>query len=255
MIIEDRTVSATAGRLAVRIWNPPRVVDAAPVLMFHDSLGCIEMWRDFPAALAVAVNRKVVAYDRLGFGRSDTYPGLLDPTFVAEEAKSTVALLQQACGFEGFVACGHSVGGGMAVETAARHKNHCNGLITLGAQAFVEDLTLQGIRDARGDLETEEGLARLSRYHGDKAEWVLRAWIDTWLSPAFKDWSLADALSDAECPALAIHGAEDQYGSRKHPEMIAGSHGHAAVLEGCGHFPHREASDAVVRLIAAYLER
>ena len=241
--VEDLIVGATSRHLAVRIWTPNADDGAAPILLYHDSLGCIAMWRDFPEMLAVATGRKVIAYDRLGFGQSDPYPGLLDPSFVAAEGEESVPLLQRVCGFGAFIAWG------MAVEAAARHAAQCAGLVTLGAQAFVEDLTVQGIQDARGDLETETGIAKLAKYHGDKAEWVLRAWVDTWLSSAFKDWSLADALAGVTCPVLAIHGAQDEYGSRKHAEMIAGRAGQAMILDNCGHFPHREATLIVIESI------
>ncbi|MAO56272.1 MAG: alpha/beta hydrolase [Rhodospirillaceae bacterium] len=253
--VADLSVTGARGRFAVRTWTPPSADGATPLLLFHDSLGCIELWRDFPEALAVATRRTVIAYDRLGFGRSDPHPGQLDLDFIAAEARLSVPLLQQACGFETFVACGHSVGGGMAVEAAARHADRCRALITLGAQAFVEDLTVRGIRDARGGFETETGLAKLARYHGDKAEWALRAWVDTWLSPAFKDWSLADALGRVTCPVLAIHGAQDPYGSRRHADLIAGRGGTVEVLEDAGHFPHREAQQTVVKLISTALSR
>jgi pimeloyl-ACP methyl ester carboxylesterase len=43
---------------------------------------------------------------------------------------------------------GHSVGGAMAVATAARIPDRCAAVITESAQAFVEDRTVAGIRAA-----------------------------------------------------------------------------------------------------------
>ena len=48
-----------------------------PIVLFHESLGCIELWRDFPRKLSQITGREVIAYDRLGFGQSDVYSGLL----------------------------------------------------------------------------------------------------------------------------------------------------------------------------------
>ncbi|MDF2773363.1 MAG: alpha/beta hydrolase [Geminicoccaceae bacterium] len=68
----DHWIATENGRLFARVWvpsNPPRDTDP-PILLFHDSLGCVDLWRDFPEQLAVATERAVVAYDRLGFGSS-----------------------------------------------------------------------------------------------------------------------------------------------------------------------------------------
>ena len=82
-------------RLFTRSWTPsaPEAGRRAPILLFHDSLGCIELWRSFPERLAAATGRRVVAYDRLGFGRSDPHPDRLGLDFVGEEGRSTIPLL------------------------------------------------------------------------------------------------------------------------------------------------------------------
>ena len=74
--------------------------------------------RSFPKHLAVATGRRVIAYDRLGFGRSDPHPGRLDLDFIADEARHAIPLLCRQLGLSELIACGHSVGGGMAVQRA-----------------------------------------------------------------------------------------------------------------------------------------
>jgi pimeloyl-ACP methyl ester carboxylesterase len=242
-------------RIFTRSWTPSEA-DAGrrpPILLFHDSLGCIELWRSFPEGLAAATGRRVVAYDRLGFGRSDPHPGRLGLDFVAEEGRSAVPLLCDRLGIGDFVACGHSVGGGMAVETASQWPGRCRALVTIAAQAFVEDRTLDGIRLAQRDLQGPGNLARLARYHGDKTCWVVDAWIETWLSPAFAGWTLDRPLDGVRCPVLAVHGELDEYGSTRHPQRIAAGRGEALILAGIGHVPHREAEGALVKAIAGFL--
>jgi len=253
-----RWVATALGRLWTRRWTPAGAAAveaerAAPILLFHDSLGCVELWRSFPAALAAATGRAVVAYDRLGFGRSDPHPGRLELDFVADEALTSVPRLCEALGFERFVACGHSVGGGMATETAARLPERCEALVTIGAQAFVEPLTLDSIRAARPYFAEPANLARLAKYHGEKAAWVVDAWIGTWLRPEFALWSLDPALAAVRCPILAIHGERDEYGSPAQPRRIAGRKGIERVLPGIGHVPHREDEALVVGLIRRFL--
>src|SRR3546814_17573834 len=62
-------------------------------------------------------------------------------------------------------------------------------LITESAQMYAEEHTLAGIRQAKAAFAQPGQLDRLKKYHGEKAAWVLSAWIDTWLSPGFADWS------------------------------------------------------------------
>lgn len=42
----------------------------AVIVLLHESLGSVALWKQFPQALANATGRQVIAYDRLGFGRS-----------------------------------------------------------------------------------------------------------------------------------------------------------------------------------------
>ncbi|KAB0612360.1 alpha/beta fold hydrolase [Castellaniella defragrans] len=227
-----------------------------PIVLLHDSLGCVDLWRDFPAALAQATRRTVVAYDRPGFGRSDPRADLPSPDFVAEEAADVFPAVCERLGISAFVAMGHSVGGCMAIPCAALHAERCEALVTLAAQVYAEDRTRAGIRAASASFRDPAQLERLAKYHGDKASWVLAAWVETWLSPDFDAWSLTGVLPRVRCPVLAIHGDQDEYGSTIHPELIRRHSGGPARIElmpGVGHFPHRERMDEVLRLVAAFL--
>ncbi len=257
----DQWVEHPQGRLFARRWWPedaPR--QGSPVVLLHDSLGCVELWRDFPAALSRATGREVIAYDRLGFGQSaarSARPGL---DFVREEAAFHLPVVCEQLGVRRFVALGHSVGGGMAIQCAAEAATagapDCEALVTLAAQVFPEDRTLAGIRVAREQFRDPRQIERLARYHGDKAPWVLDAWIGTWLDPDFSAWSLAGVLPRVRCPALAIHGERDEYGSTLHPELIgqlASGPVRVEILPGVGHVPHREQPAEVLSLLGGFL--
>ncbi|HJU38673.1 MAG TPA: alpha/beta hydrolase [Tahibacter sp.] len=258
LLCEDMRIAAPDGRLFVRRWRDPDADDTAdvPIVLLHDSLGCVELWRDFPEQLARATGRTVVAYDRLGFGQSDPHPGTLDAGFVRNEARTSFAALRDALRLDRFVLFGHSVGGGMAVACAAHFADACDALITASAQAFVEDRTVRGILDAKQAFAREGQVDRLRKYHGDKAPWVLSAWIDTWLAPDFAQWNLDDDLRRVRCRVLALHGDLDEYGSVEHPRRIASlaaGPARAVVLEGCGHVPHRERAGVVFETVAEWL--
>lgn len=235
-----------------------------PVVLLHDSLGAVALWRDFPARLAQATGLPVIAYDRAGFGRSTARSEALSPDFIAAEAHGSLQAVLQHFGVAQAILFGHSVGGGMAVSAAAQMPQRVLAVITESAQAFVEERTLEGIRDARASFAEQDQLARLAKYHGNdpqQARWVLSAWIDTWLSPSFAQWSLAPMLARLTCPVLALHGDLDEFGTLAHPRMIAGlpcafaGQGQFQVLAQCGHVPHREQPDQVLVAVKDFLLR
>lgn len=253
---QDRWIATGRGRLLARRWAGSNDAAAAPLVLLHDSLGCVALWRDFPALLARQTGRSVIAYDRLGFGQSDRRTDRLAPDFIEEEAREFFPLLREQLGLERFALFGHSVGGGMAVHCAALHADGCEALITESAQAFVEDRTRDGILQAQAAFQDPQERERLRRYHADKAEWVLDAWIGTWLSPQFASWSLNDVLPRVCCRTLVLHGSDDEYGSRAHPEAIAARVAGPArleVLADTRHVPHREHPTQVAQRVADFL--
>jgi pimeloyl-ACP methyl ester carboxylesterase len=230
-VVSDAWIGHPSGRLFSRRWHQPRedppTGKKTPIVLFHDSLGCVDLWRDFPALLSVATGRDVVAYDRLGFGRSDRRTGRLPLDFIADEATSSFRAVAEELGLGRFIAFGHSVG----------------------------DETREGLLEAKWLFADEQQLARLQTYHDDKAGWVLDAWIGTWLDPAFASWSLREVLPAVKCPVLAIHGALDEYGSPRHPETIAGHCGGPAqihILPETHHVPHKERTKEIVELVAEF---
>ena len=250
---ECRIPIATA-QVFVRCWQPRAAADVVPVVLLHDSLGSVAQWREFPQQLAHALQRTVIAYDRHGFGQSSERsdrPGL---DFIEVEARRVLPALLDAVQVERCILLGHSVGGAMALTAAAHAPDRCAAVITESAQPAIEPRTLEGIRAAQTRFQHPEHWARLQRWHGDKARWVLDAWTQTWLDPAFRGWSLGAVLPNVRCPVLAIHGDRDEYGSQAFAQrIVAGVAGSArlCLLPDCGHVPHRERPDAVLAAVQA----
>ena len=251
----DLRVDTPAGALFTTCWQPPDA-SGPPIVLFHDSLGSVAQWRGFPAMLAAATGRGVVAYDRLGHGRSDPHPSRPRLDFIEDEARSGFQHVREALGIGHFVAFGHSIGGGMALASAAAWPGGCRAVVSLSAQAFTEDITLEGVARVSAQFRPPEQLARLAKYHGDKAAWVLEAWSGTWLDPGFAGWTLDATLRRVRCPVLAIHGTRDEYGSARHPERIARlpqGPGTMRLLPGVAHFPHKERPEVVLELVSGWL--
>lgn len=251
----DTLIATATGRLFARSWTPDTSGKLAPIVLQHDSLGSVELWRDFPQQLAIATGRPVVAYDRLGFGRSDAHPSMVGPDLVDQEVHGNFRALLDALDIGQFVAFGHSIGGGMSIACAAVYPESCIALITESAQVYAEPHTLAGIHEAKIAFAQPGQLDRLKKYHGEKAAWVLAAWTDTWLSPAFAEWNLDNYLRDVRCPVLSLHGDNDEYGSLEHPRRIHALTGsRSVIMQGCGHVPHREQPEKVIETIRDWLQ-
>lgn len=255
--MEDQRIQVPGGEVFVRRWLAPEPSNQPTVVLLHDSLGCVELWRDFPAQLAEHLGRDVVAYDRLGFGQSSALVDRPSPDFIDEEAAIIFPAVCHALGLKSVIPFGHSVGGGMALTIANMHAESdlCAGVVTEAAQVFVEERTKEGITAAKTFFHQPGHLDKLSKYHGSKARWVLDAWTETWLDPRFETWNLTPRLEKVQCPVLAIHGDNDEFGSVVFPKIIAEEvtgHSRAIVLEGFGHVPHKEDAATVLEAVSNF---
>jgi len=253
---EELFVEIEGGTLYIKKWIPEKIKCTSPIVLMHDSLGCVDLWRDFPEQLARASSRIVIAYDRLGFGRSSINKQSPSIDFIWQEADCFFHEIKIAVQFSQYYLFGHSVGGAMAIEIAAIDKG-CLGVITESAQSFVEDLTIKGIREAKTIFQQPEQMERLKKWHGNKANWVLKAWVDVWLSSEFSTWSLEPRIGQITCPVLALHGDNDEYGSIAFPKFITSKvsgKSRMIILENCGHVPHKEKADEVIDHTASFLD-
>lgn len=228
---------------------------ASPTLVFlHDALGSVAQWRGFPEKLAGRCRLNAVVYDRAGHGRSEELPPPRNKEYLHREALEILPELLQQLRIQQPILIGHSDGGSIALIYAAYHQPIA--IITEAAHTFVEEVALKGIRKAlsqKGHL-----VERLSAYHGDKTETLFDAWAYTWLDADFRDWSLEGLLPRITCPALILQGSEDEYGSEEQLKRIVAGIGPAAEafrVEQCGHIPHRQAEEAVLEKMAAFIEK
>jgi pimeloyl-ACP methyl ester carboxylesterase len=221
------------------------------VVLLHEGLGSVGLWRDFPHALRDATGRRVLAFSRFGHGRSDPPLRPRTPAFFHEEALGVLpALLAQLDAPEPLLV-GHSDGGSIALLHAGRHP--VSGLALLAPHVVVEDVTVEAIRDTRREYEEGELRARMARHHADP-DAAFRGWCDVWLDPAFRAWSIEADAEAVTAPTLLIQGADDPYGSLEQLDRIeVRVRGPVTrlVVAG-GHSPHLEESAAVVEAIAAF---
>lgn len=226
-----------------------------PIVFLHDSLGCITVWRDFPERLCAAAHRKGIVYDRQGYGESGPFTRPRDTGYLEREA-DTLAKLIVKLGLGKCVLFGHSDGGSIALIAAAKTPELIAGVITEGAHVFVEEITLEGIRQAQKLFKETDLKQRITKYHGDKTDGVISAWIDTWLCPEYRDFNMEHFLPQIKCPVMAIQGVGDEYGSEKQVDAIVEQVSGPStkdMVKYARHTPHKEAADYTLEMTCTYI--
>jgi pimeloyl-ACP methyl ester carboxylesterase len=245
-------VSVRVGGLPLETLDLPGARDAPALVLLHEGLGSVGLWRGLPDQLNVATGRRTIAFSRFGHGRSAAPPKPRTPAFFHEEALEVLPELLAQLEVERPVLVGHSDGASIALIHAAHHP--VSALVLLAPHVFVEDVTVNAIRGTREEYVSGRLRERMARHHDDPdaAFW---GWCDVWLDPAFLEWSLEAETALLEVPTLLIQGADDPYGSLEQLDRIEAQAPIAAqrlVLPG-GHSPHLEHPPDVVRAIAEFL--
>ena len=226
--------------------------DLAPLVLLHEGLGSVGLWRGLPEELNRATGRRTLAFSRYGHGRSAPPPKPRTPAFFHEEALEVLPELLAILEVRKPVLIGHSDGASIALIHAAHHP--VSALVLLSPHVFVEELTVNAIRGTRTEYRSGKLRERMARHHDDPdpAFW---GWCNVWLDPAFATWTLDDEVSRLTVPTLLIQGADDPYGSLAQLDRIEGHAGGAVerlVLPG-GHSPHLEHRAQVLEAIAGFL--
>jgi pimeloyl-ACP methyl ester carboxylesterase len=226
-----------------------------PLVLLHEGLGSVGLWRGFPAALNEATGRRVLAFSRFGHGRSEPPPRPRTPAFFHEEALDVLpALLPQLDAAEPILV-GHSDGGSIALVHAAYHP--VAGVALLAPHVFVEDFTVEEIRRTRALYESGGLRERMARHHDD-VDAAFRGWADVWLDPAFREWTIESDAAGVTAPVLLIQGDGDPYGTLEQIDRIqARVRGpvERLVVAGTGHSPQFEAPEPVLAAIRAFVAR
>jgi pimeloyl-ACP methyl ester carboxylesterase len=226
------------------------------LLLLHEGLGCVAMWRHFPEKLAACTGCRVLVWSRAGYGGSDPYHEARTPNYMHREAEAALPALIAALNIERPLLVGHSDGASIALMFAATYPAQTCGVVAMAPHEFVEAETLAGILAAKTAWATSDWPQKLARYHRDAAR-VFSDWSDTWLAPAFRDWNIESCLPAIRCPVLAIQGVDDEYATLRQIEVIAARAADVQLLKlaHCGHSPQRDQEAAVLAAIAAFVAR
>lgn len=230
-----------------------------PTIVFlHGSLGCTQLWRDFPSKIAGKTQYNVLVYDRLGYGKS--FPMLFherENNYMELEADVLNELLEEL-NINNAILFGHSDGGTIALITASKYPEKIKALICEAGHIFVEDITVKGVLDAFEAYKTTDLPERLAKYHGDKVPMIVKAWTEIWLSERFKSWNIEYLLKNITSPLLFIQGEADEYGTLDQVEktinQISGK-SEKYIIPNVGHTPHKEVPDLVLNKSVDFINK
>ncbi len=256
-----------SGGLLETAWWGPGPAEAPTIVLLHEGLGCVALWRDVPERLAAATGWGVFAYSRFGYGQSDPVTLPRPMTYMHHEAQVVLPEVLHGAGIGQAVLVGHSDGGSIAAIAASswhappvrhdpdRRRTELRGLVMIAAHFFVEDLNIASIRQIRTDYEAGDLRPRLARHHRDPGM-AFRGWNDAWLDPRFRGFDVTGLLPGIQAPILALQGADDPYGT---PEQLRVLRAHVRapasirLIPDARHAPHLEAKDATLAAITAFI--
>jgi pimeloyl-ACP methyl ester carboxylesterase len=232
--------------------------DRPVIVMLHEGLGCVALWRDFPAQLHAATGLPIFVYSRAGYGQSTpiTLPRPLD--YMTREALEVLPEVLDQIGARQVILFGHSDGATISAEYAGRVADmRVRGLILMAPHFYHEAVGLQAIAAARDAFEGGKLREKMGKYHADP-KGAFRGWADSWLHPDQADWDVSEVIDYFRVPALMIQGTEDAYGTlRQIREVEERSYAPVdmLVVEGARHMPHLEEPQQVLDAVAEFTAR
>lgn len=221
------------------------------LVFLHEGLGSIELWRDFPSAIALATGRRGLVYDRRGHGRSDPADAVRGVRYLHEAADEELDGVLSAFGIDAPILIGHSDGATIALIHASRRP--VRGLVLIAPHVYVETAATDGIQ--RTDQTADILINRLDRYH-DHARELYTAWRDIWLDAEFADWNIEADIAGLSVPILLVQGTDDEYGTLDQLDRIevaVDAKCERLEVSGAGHSPHLSHPDAVTGTVGRFV--
>ena len=168
------------------------------IIFLHEGLGCIEMWKSFPQKVVDTLNCFGLVYDRAGYGKSGGSLVNRDIDYLHKAAEELQEFINELNLDQYDISLyGHSDGGSIALIYAGNHPKKLKYVITEAAHAFVEQVTLDGVKEAIQPFKAGK-LNGLRKFHGDRFEEVFWAWNNIWLDPRFEPWNILEEVKRIE---------------------------------------------------------
>jgi pimeloyl-ACP methyl ester carboxylesterase len=228
--------------------------NAPVIVMLHEGLGSVAMWREFPERVAEATGCGVLVYSRYGHGKSERLAEKRSVDFMHHEAKVVLPEFLRQFEIQRPILLGHSDGASIALIYAGTWPERVRGLVLGAPHVFVEDLGIRSITAIRKLYESSDLSKKLARYH-DHVDQTFRGWNHIWLDSQFRSWNIEEYLATITCPTLVIQGENDEYGTLAQVEAIQRRvpATQSLILPRCGHSPHRDQPSLTLDAISKFV--
>jgi pimeloyl-ACP methyl ester carboxylesterase len=239
-------------------WCGPGPDDAPTVVLLHEGLGCVALWRDFPAALAEATGCGVFAYTRSGYGASDPTVLPRPMSYMHDEALTVLPRVLDAAEIRRAVLLGHSDGGSIAaIYAGGVADTRVLGVVLIAAHFIVEDINIASIAAIKSSYEQGDLRQRLARYHRD-VDMAFYGWNGAWLDPRFRNFDITDYIGRIRVPLLALQGEDDPYGTVAQFQVLQRT-AHCPLqmqmIPGARHAPHLETRQATLAAVTEFVRQ
>lgn len=257
---ETEYLTLAGQRLEYR-WLGPTPAAAPTLVLLHEGLGCVALWKDFPEQLAAATGCGVLVYSRAGYGASSPIELPRPLTYMHTEGLRVLPQVLDAAGVRECVLVGHSDGASIALIHAGGVRDpRVRGVVVLAPHVFNEEICVASIQQAKIAYENGRLREQLARYHGENVDGAFWGWNGAWLDPGFWHWNIEEYLPGITVPVLVMQGEDDEYGTVRQVEAIrAQVAGPAEVrlLPACKHSPQRDqpvlTREAIVQFVRPLL--
>lgn len=238
-------------------WLGPEPDRAPTLVLLHEGLGSVSLWKDFPDRLHEATGWGVLAYSRQGYGDSDPVELPRPLSYMHHEGLEVLPRLLDAAGIRQAVLVGHSDGASIALINAGGIRDpRVIGAVVMAPHIRNEAISVASIRKAREAYEAGTLRRALAQHHGGNVDCAFRGWNDAWLDPGFLEWNIEEYLPDIDIPVLQIQGRGDEYGSHIHLEAIERQvNGPVTTLwlDDCRHSPHKDRLQTTLKAITDFI--
>ena len=114
-------------KIAVKYFNQPKnLSEDDTIVLLHEGLGSIEMWKDWPEKLALRSKKNIVLYSRIGMGKSSQEIIKKKSDFLEREALYYLPKIVEVYCKKEPILLGHSDGASISIIYAANeyHAKH-----------------------------------------------------------------------------------------------------------------------------------
>jgi pimeloyl-ACP methyl ester carboxylesterase len=215
-----------------------------PIVLLHGFQAGADIW--YPHAFpALSARRHVVALDLPGFA----YSGKLD-SYSTEAYANFLHSFLDTLGYDQVDLVGHSMGGQIAVATAAAYLERVRRLVLVSSA---------GLPRTESPIAALALLTDRSTFHLRLYPTVIRLATRVRAGRACMNMVRTDSvyglLSDLPMPTLVVWGSRDRLVPLEHATIFARAIPHArlAIMRGCGHMPFYQKPRQFERLVLSFL--